>query len=42
MRYLAHPKIFVAKYSLLASADKIKKYKIERFLETEELLLLSV
>ena len=39
---LAHPKIFVAKYPLLANADKTQKYKIERFSRTGELLLLTV
>ena len=40
---LVHPKLFVAKYPLLANVDnKILKYKIERFSETEELLLLTV
>ena len=29
MGCLAHPKLFVAKYPLLAKADKIQKYKIE-------------
>ena len=42
MGCLAHPKIFVAKYPLLANADKIQKYKIERFSETEKLFLLTV
>ena len=32
----------IAKYPLLANADKILKYKIERLSETEEVLLLSV
>ena len=41
MECFAHQKIYVAKYPLLANADKIQKNKIERFLETEELLLLT-
>ena len=42
MGCLAHPKIFVVENTLLANADKIQKYKTERFSETEELLLLTV
>ena len=41
MGCLAHPKMFVAKHPLLANADKIQKYKIERFLETKELFFVN-